>query len=61
MRLAIYGATGRIGRTPASRQHRTGRASASGLVRLIEQRELLDPFGFLVYAELADTELVPVG
>jgi hypothetical protein len=30
------------------------------LVRLMEQRQLLDPFGFLVYAELADAELSPV-
>ena len=31
------------------------------LLRLMEQRQLLDPFGFLVYAELADAELSPVG
>ena len=31
------------------------------LVRLMEQRELLDPFGFLVYAELTGAELLPVG
>jgi hypothetical protein len=32
------------------------------LVRLMEQRQLLDPFGFLAYAELAGTaELSPVG
>jgi glyoxylase-like metal-dependent hydrolase (beta-lactamase superfamily II) len=31
------------------------------LVRLMEQRQLLDPFGFLVYAELAGAELSPVG
>jgi glyoxylase-like metal-dependent hydrolase (beta-lactamase superfamily II) len=32
------------------------------LDRLVEQRQLLDPFGFLVYAELAGTtELSPVG
>jgi glyoxylase-like metal-dependent hydrolase (beta-lactamase superfamily II) len=31
------------------------------LLRLMEQRQLLDPFGFLVYAELADAELLPVG
>jgi hypothetical protein len=30
------------------------------LVRLMEQRQLLDPFGFLVYAELAGAELSPV-
>jgi glyoxylase-like metal-dependent hydrolase (beta-lactamase superfamily II) len=30
------------------------------LDQLMEQRELLDPFGFLVYAELADTQLSPV-
>jgi glyoxylase-like metal-dependent hydrolase (beta-lactamase superfamily II) len=30
------------------------------LVRLMEQRQLLDPFGFLVYAELAGAELPPV-
>ena len=30
-------------------------------LRLMEQRELLEPFGFLVYAELADAELAPVG
>jgi hypothetical protein len=31
------------------------------LVRLMEQRQLSDPFGFLVYAELAGAELSPVG
>jgi hypothetical protein len=31
------------------------------LVRLMEQRQLLDPFGFLVYAELAGAEFSPVG
>ena len=32
------------------------------LVRLMEQRQLLDPFGFMVYAELAGAaELSPVG
>jgi glyoxylase-like metal-dependent hydrolase (beta-lactamase superfamily II) len=31
------------------------------LLRLVEQRQLLDPFGFLVYAELAGAELSPVG
>jgi len=30
------------------------------LVRLMEQRQLSDPFGFLVYAQLADAELSPV-
>ena len=30
------------------------------LVRLMEQRQLLDPFGFGVYAELAGAELSPV-
>jgi hypothetical protein len=30
------------------------------LVRLMEQRQLWDPFGFLVYAELAGTVLFPV-
>jgi len=30
------------------------------LVRLMEQRQLSDPFGFLVYAELARAELAPV-
>ena len=30
------------------------------LVRLMEQRQLLDPFGFLVYAEFAGAELSPV-
>ena len=30
------------------------------LVRLMEQRQLSDPFGFLVYAELAGAELLPV-
>src|SRR6266851_2083076 len=30
------------------------------LVRLMEQRQLADPFGFLVYAELAGAELPPV-
>ena len=28
--------------------------------RLMEQRQLPDPFGFLVYAELAGAELSPV-
>src|SRR5712692_8962110 len=31
------------------------------LVRLMEQRQWSDPFGFLVYAELAGAELPPVG
>ena len=31
------------------------------LLRLMEQRQLLDPFGFLVYAELTDAELFAVG
>ena len=31
------------------------------LLRLMEQRQLLDPFGLLVYAELAGAELSPVG
>ncbi|HEV7449882.1 MAG TPA: MBL fold metallo-hydrolase [Pseudonocardiaceae bacterium] len=30
------------------------------VVRLMEQRQFLDPFGFLVYAELAGAELSPV-
>ena len=30
------------------------------LVRLMEQRQLLDPFGFLVYAEQVGAELSPV-
>jgi glyoxylase-like metal-dependent hydrolase (beta-lactamase superfamily II) len=30
------------------------------LVRLMEQRQLWDPFGFLVYAELAGAELSPI-
>jgi hypothetical protein len=30
------------------------------LVRLMEQRQLSDPFGFLVYAQLAGAELSPV-
>jgi glyoxylase-like metal-dependent hydrolase (beta-lactamase superfamily II) len=30
------------------------------VVRLMEQRQLLDPFGFLVYAELAGAEFSPV-
>jgi hypothetical protein len=30
------------------------------LARLMEQRQLLDPFGFLVYAELAGAEFSPV-
>jgi len=29
-------------------------------VRLMEQRQLSDPFGFLVYAELAGAELFPI-
>jgi glyoxylase-like metal-dependent hydrolase (beta-lactamase superfamily II) len=31
------------------------------LVRLMEQSQLLDPFGFLVYAEQAGAELSPIG
>jgi glyoxylase-like metal-dependent hydrolase (beta-lactamase superfamily II) len=31
------------------------------LVRLMEQRQLLDPFGFVVYAQQAGAELSPVG
>jgi glyoxylase-like metal-dependent hydrolase (beta-lactamase superfamily II) len=31
------------------------------LVRLMEERQLSDPFGFLFYAELASAELSPVG
>jgi glyoxylase-like metal-dependent hydrolase (beta-lactamase superfamily II) len=31
------------------------------LMQLMEQRQFLDPFGFLVYAELADAQLAPVG
>ena len=31
------------------------------LVRLMEQRQLLDPFGFIVYAQLTGAELPPVG
>jgi glyoxylase-like metal-dependent hydrolase (beta-lactamase superfamily II) len=31
------------------------------LVRLMEQRQLLDPFGFTVYAQLTGAELSPVG
>jgi hypothetical protein len=30
------------------------------LLRLMEQRQLWDPFGFLVYAELAGAELFPM-
>ena len=30
------------------------------LVRLMEQRQMWDPFGFLVYAELAGAELLPM-
>jgi hypothetical protein len=32
----------------------------SVLLRLMEQRQLADPFGFLVYAELAGAELFPI-
>jgi hypothetical protein len=31
------------------------------LIRLMEQRQLLDPFGFVVYAQLTGAELSPVG
>jgi hypothetical protein len=31
------------------------------LVRLMEQRQLLDPFGFIVYAQLNGAELALVG
>ena len=33
----------------------------SVLGRLMEQRQLSDPFGFVLYAELAGTELFPIG
>jgi glyoxylase-like metal-dependent hydrolase (beta-lactamase superfamily II) len=33
----------------------------AALVRLMEQRQLLDPFGFAVYAQLSGTELAPIG
>jgi glyoxylase-like metal-dependent hydrolase (beta-lactamase superfamily II) len=33
----------------------------SVLMQLMEQRQFLDPFGFLVYAELADVQLASVG
>jgi hypothetical protein len=33
---------------------------AAVLARLMEQRQLSDPFGFLVYAELAGAELAPI-
>jgi hypothetical protein len=32
----------------------------SVLVRLMEQRQLSDPFGFVLYAELAGAELFPL-
>src|SRR5690349_11924844 len=31
------------------------------LLRLMERRQFLDPFGFLVYAEQAGAELAPIG
>jgi len=33
----------------------------AALVRLMEERQLLDPFGFSVYAQLTGAELSPVG
>ena len=46
-------------RHPASRDLADLRQAV--LVRLMEQRQLSDPFGFLFYAELAGEELAPVG
>ena len=45
-------------------QDRTGEPAdlrQAVLVRLMEQRQISDPFGFLVYAELAGAEVFPVG
>jgi glyoxylase-like metal-dependent hydrolase (beta-lactamase superfamily II) len=46
-------------RHPASRELADLRQAV--LVRLMDERQLSDPFGFLFYAELAGAELAPVG
>jgi hypothetical protein len=50
--------------TPGLRRHSDSSELAelrqSVLVRLMEQRQLSDPFGLLVYAELAGAELFPI-
>jgi glyoxylase-like metal-dependent hydrolase (beta-lactamase superfamily II) len=50
--------------TPALLRHPDSRELAelrqAVLVRLMEQRQLSDPFGFMVYAELAGAELSPI-
>jgi glyoxylase-like metal-dependent hydrolase (beta-lactamase superfamily II) len=43
------------------RSHRLAELRHRVLTQLMEQRGLLDPFGFLTYAELADAQLAPVG
>jgi hypothetical protein len=56
--LALEIITPGLLRHPGSRELAELRQAV--LIRLTEQRQLLDPFGFLVYAELAGTELSPV-
>jgi glyoxylase-like metal-dependent hydrolase (beta-lactamase superfamily II) len=43
------------------RSHELAELRHRVLKQLMEQRGLLDPFGFLTYAELADAQLAPVG
>jgi glyoxylase-like metal-dependent hydrolase (beta-lactamase superfamily II) len=43
------------------RSHRLAELRHGALTQLMEQGGLLDPFGFLTYAELADAQLAPVG
>jgi len=56
--LALNIITPGLLRHPGSRELAELREAV--LVRLMEQRQLLDPFGFVLYAELANAELFPV-
>jgi hypothetical protein len=56
--LALEIITPGLLRYPGSRELAELRQAV--LVRLMEQRQLSDPFGFLVYAEMAGAELSPV-
>jgi len=56
--LALEILTPGLLRHPGSRELAELRQAV--LVRLMEQRQLSDPFGFLVYAELAGAELSPL-
>jgi hypothetical protein len=56
--LALEIITPGLLRHPGSRELAELRQAV--LIRLMDQRQQLDPFGFLVYAELAGAELSPV-